>query len=147
MAFNLIKMKKMLLFPLVFLGICCHKPDFEINSETVYSPGDLQKQAKGPCQTTLHWEGKPIRVRGRIDQPDVFGTQNGGKFQLRDERGFIDVYVEGAPPEAILAIHQRAKKGLTVLIAGKAMAWEQHTQAKCTKHLYVVIDEAADLLN
>lgn len=140
-------MKKILLFPLTFLNICCHKPDFEINSETVYSPSELRKQAEGPCRKILSWEGLSIQVKGRIDQPDLFETQHGGKFQLRDESGFIEVYVEGASLEETLAIHQKVKRGLFVRVRGKARAWEPYTQAKCTKHLLVVIDEAADLTN
>lgn len=140
-------MKKRILLPLVFWGFSCHKADFELNPETVYSPGELQKQAQGPCRKALSWEGISIQVKGRIDQPNLFETQNGGKFQLRDDSGFIEVYVEGASPQEILAIHQKVKKGLAVRVRGKARAWEQYTQAKCTKHLHVVIDEAADLSN
>ncbi len=119
----------------------CQKSEFTIDPAKLYTPSELNAKASGKCDQIKAWEGQAVRVRGRIDQPVLSESQNGGKFWLRDEKGFIEVCVRGALAEDIQTLHRRVVKGLEVTITGKAVAGEIQTQLKCKKSLYIEISK------
>ncbi|OZI08831.1 hypothetical protein BWI93_07295 [Siphonobacter sp. BAB-5385] len=137
-------MKKIICTLAVVIG-ACQKPggdDDTINPTKLYTPSELNAKSNGACDQAKAWEGQMVQVRGRIDQPVLTETQNGGKFWLRDEKGFIEVYVEGASAEDLQSLHHRVVKGRAVTVTGKAVAGERQTQFKCKKSLHVEISKA-----
>lgn len=135
-------MKEILLVLFICCALACNKSRFEVDPNEIYSPSRLVKDAGGKCNTTQPWEGKTVRVAGRIDQPALYETRNGGKFWLLDEKGFIEIYVQQASNEQLTAIYHKVIKGSSVTITGKAIAAEIDTQLKCRKKLYITIERA-----
>ncbi|WP_420152187.1 hypothetical protein [Siphonobacter sp.] len=134
---------KKLIWTLLIIG-ACQRPanDDTINPTTLYTPSELNAKSNGACDQMKAWEGQIVQVRGRIDQPVFSEMQNGGKFWLRDEKGFIEVYVKEASTEDLQSLHRRVVKGLNVSITGKAVAGQKQTQFKCKKNLFVEINKA-----
>ena len=128
-----LKNEKTLIVWIIACMFGCNKSGFEIDPGKTYTPSQLTAQAGGKCNTIQSWEGKMVRVRGRIDQPALFKSQNGGKFQLLDEKGFIEVYVEKASSEEVSEIYHKVLQGSGVTATGKKVAWEKETQLKCRK--------------
>lgn len=134
---------KKLIWTLLIIG-ACQKPDNDdtINPTTLYTPSELNAKSNGPCDQMKAWEGQMVHVRGRIDQPVLSEMPNGSKFWLRDEKGFIEVYVKEASTEDLQSLNRQLVKGLNVTVTGKAVAGEKQTQFKCKKNLFVEISKA-----
>ncbi|PQA56782.1 hypothetical protein C5O19_15685 [Siphonobacter curvatus] len=61
----------------------CQKPDFTIDSTKLDTPSELNAKATGKCEPIQAWVGQ---VRGRMDQPALYETQNGVNSGFAMER-------------------------------------------------------------
>lgn len=138
-------MNKLLVASFLLLCLSCDKSSFDIDPNQTYTPSQLLKRATGKCQDKQPWEGKLVKVTGRIDQTYLSETKNGGKFWLKDERNidFIEVYVMKATPQELAAIYQLVQRSSKVTVTGELIADQLPTQLKCRKSLHVEIAQSS----
>ena len=128
---------------------CCNKNSCKKQDMTEFkSISEIQKNNQGPCQTKLECEDKPMKVKGFVDNANVYFKSkiSYDKFFLIDKetKSIIEVKAIAADNTAIFEKIKLAGDK-EIHITGIAVGIDAATNGNCKRLLTLAIDNADNI--